>query len=312
MDLWHLTIFKKVVDTKGFSSAAKAINLTQPTVSSHMKELESHFNCQLVDRIGKATVPTKAGELLYSYASKLLSLYDETETAMAQYLGNITGRLTIGGSTIPAGYILPEVIGSFLARYQDVRIALNSGDTEQMINDILEYRLELGVVGARTDRRRISQTMLVRDEMRLIVPKDHAWAKKKTIDLGRLFEAPFIIREPGSGTLKSIQESLAKAGKTTRGLNVVAEFGSTAAVIQGIKNHVGVSILSPIAVSQELKTGHLKELTVKGLDLTRHFYLTTHRDRTPSPLCEAFIRFLKEHFGKADEQPGPEGRQTDA
>ena len=132
---------------------------------------------------------------------------------------------------------------------------------------------------------------------------DHAWAKKKAIDLAQLFEAPFIIREPGSGTLKSIQNSLTKAGKTTRALNVVAEFGSTAAVIQGIKNHVGVSILSPIAVSQEVNTGDLKALAVKDLDLTRHFYLTTHRDRTPSPLCEAFTRFLKEHFGAADEQP---------
>ncbi len=301
MDLWHLSIFKKVVDTKGFSSAAKAINLTQPTVSSHMKELENHFNCQLVDRIGKATVPTKAGELLYSYASKLLSLYEASETAMAQYLGNISGRLTIGGSTIPAGYILPEVIGSFLAEYQDVRIALNSGDTEQIINDILEYRLELGVVGARTERRRISQTVLVRDEMRLIVPKAHQWAKKKKIELDQLFDEPFIIRESGSGTLKSIQNSLAGIGKTPRAFNVVAEFGSTASVIQGIKNRVGVSILSPIAVAQELKTGELKELAVNGLDLRRHFYLTTHRDRTPSPLCEAFTRFLRNRFASTAE-----------
>jgi DNA-binding transcriptional LysR family regulator len=296
MDLWHLTIFKKVVDTRGFSSAARLINLTQPTVSSHMKELESHFNCQLVDRIGKTTVPTKAGEVLYSYASRLLSLYDEAETAMAQFLGNIRGQLAIGGSTIPAGYILPAVIGRFLSGHSDVRISLQSGDTKQIISDLLEYRLELGVVGARSERRRISQQILLRDDMRLIVPHDHKWAKKESCSVDQLFKEPFIIRESGSGTLKSIQNSLQQIGKTSRSLNIVAEFGSTASVIQGIKNRVGVSILSPIAVAQEMENGLLKGLVIQGLDLRRAFYLTTHRDRTPSPLCEAFISFLKKRF----------------
>lgn len=297
MDLWHLTIFKKVVDTQGFSSAAKAINLTQPTVSSHIKELENHLNCQLVDRIGKITVPTKAGEVLYAYASKLLSLYEETETAMAQFLGNIRGRLTIGGSTIPAGYILPRLIGGFLEQYRNVQISLNSGDTEQIILDILEYRLELGIVGAQTDRKRIAQTELVHDDMRLIVPAGHKWAAMTHIKLEQLFDEPFILRESGSGTLKSLQKSLSRIGKTPRDLSAVAEFGSTASVIQGIKNGVGISILSPIAVTDELNSGVLKALKVNGLDLSRYFYLTTHRDRTPSPLCDAFIKFIKTDFG---------------
>ena len=297
MDLWHLSIFKKIVDTKGFSSAARAINLTQPTVSSHIKELEGHFNCQLVDRIGKSTVPTKAGELLYAYTTQLLSLYEEAETAMTEFLGNIRGRLTIGGSTIPAGYILPKLIGSFLEQYENVQISLNSGDTEQIILDILEYRLELGIVGAQTERKRISQTKLVQDDMRLIVPAEPKWANKTHIEPDQLFDEPFIMREKGSGTLTSLQKSLAKIGKNPQALNTVAEFGSTASVIQGIKNGVGVSILSPIAVADELDAGRLKALTVNGLDLSRYFYLTTHRDRTPSPLCDAFMRFIKAEYG---------------
>ncbi|MFO7838291.1 MAG: selenium metabolism-associated LysR family transcriptional regulator [Desulfosalsimonadaceae bacterium] len=299
MDLWHLTIFKSVVDTRGFSSAAKAINLTQPTVSTHIKDLEEHYNCRLLDRIGRATVPTRAGEVLYNYSKRLLSLYEETESGMAQFLGNISGRMSIGGSTIPAGYILPEVIGGFLAEYRDVRIALHSGDTEQIINDILDYRLELGIVGAETDHRRISQTTLINDEMRLIVAGDHALATKSELEPEELFKTPFILRESGSGTRKSLQKSLAAIGRSPRALSVVAEFGSTAAVIQGIKNHVGVSILSPIAVAGELQTGELKALTVRGLDLSRRFYLTLHKNRSPSPLCETFTKFTRNWFGPA-------------
>ncbi|MFO8048869.1 MAG: selenium metabolism-associated LysR family transcriptional regulator [Desulfosudaceae bacterium] len=296
VDLWHLTIFKQVVETGGFSSAGRAINLTQPTVSNHIKELESHFNCRLLDRIGKTTRPTRAGELLYAYAGKLLSLYDETETAMSGFLGNIQDRLTVDGSTIPASYILPRMIGGFLKQYQNVRISLSSGDTSQIVNDLLEYRLELGVVGARAEHKRVSQQKLTRDEMRLIVPADHEWAGESAVDPDRLCRAPFIARESGSGTRQSLQSSLAGIGLDISSLRVVAEFGSTASVIQGIKNGVGLSILSPVAVADELASGSLKALVVTGLDLSRYFYLTTHRDRTPSPLGEAFIKFLSAGF----------------
>mgnify|MGYP000318200270 FL=1 len=116
MDLWHLKVFQKVIDHKGFSNAAKVVNLTQPTISSHIKELENHYGCRLVDRLGKQALPTKAGELLYDYTAKLLLLFEETETAMAQFLGNISGRLNIGGSTIPGNYLLTHKIGHFLKK----------------------------------------------------------------------------------------------------------------------------------------------------------------------------------------------------
>ncbi len=91
----------------------------------------------------------------------------------------------------------------------------------------------------------------------------------------------------------SIQNSLAQKGLNSKGLNVVAELGSTAAGIQGIKNKIGISILSKIAVAEELSAGRLKALTIDGLDLARKFYLTRHKDRSESPLSKAFIKFLK-------------------
>ena len=93
MDLWHLKIFQKVVELKGFSKAAKTVHLTQPTVSTHIKELENHFNCRLIDRIGKEAHPTKAGELLFNKAEKLISLFEKTQAEMAEFMGKISGRL---------------------------------------------------------------------------------------------------------------------------------------------------------------------------------------------------------------------------
>jgi DNA-binding transcriptional LysR family regulator len=296
MDLWQLNIFCKVVELKGFSKAGNAIHLSQPTISSHIKDLENHFECQLIDRLGKKAVPTKAGELLYHYARKLIALRDETEAAMAEFQGKIKGRLVIGGSTIPGGYILPKCIGAFTTVYPEVTISLIIGDTDQIIQDVLSGSPEFGIVGAKTSNKNIYQEKLIEDEMRLIVTCDHKWAEKINISPDLMFKEPFIVRERGSGTLKSIKLSLKEKGYTSENLNIIAEMGSTEAVIQGIKSNVGVSILSTIAVAEELRAGTLKALTIKELNLKRSFYLITHKQRSPSPLCKAFIKFLKKEF----------------
>jgi len=292
MDLWQLNIFCKVVELKSFSKAGEAVHLSQPTVSSHIKSLEDHFGCPLIDRLGKEAVATKAGELLYDYARRLLALRDETETALTEFQGKIRGHLVIGGSTIPGEFILPRIIGTFSKDYPEVTISLIIGDTEKVISDILLGEVEFGIVGAKTGDRRISQKKLLEDEMRLVIPSNHRWKNKHQINLKMLAGEPFILRERGSGTLKSIQLSLSKAGARTEDLKTIARMGSTKAVIQGIKGQAGVSILSTLAVKEELQQGTLKALDIEGIELKRSFYLTTHKHRTPSPLSKAFKKFL--------------------
>ncbi|MBW1725264.1 MAG: LysR family transcriptional regulator [Deltaproteobacteria bacterium] len=296
MDLWQLNIFCKVIELEGFSKAGKAVHLSQPTISSHIKDLENHFGCQLIDRLGKKAVPSKAGELLYAYARKLISLRDEAETAMNEFQGKIKGRLVVGGSTIPGGYILPQLIGAFTTDYPEVKISLIIGDTDQIIQDTLSGLLELGIVGAKPSDKNIAKEKLIKDEMRLIVTADHKWAGKKHISLELMLKEPFIVREPGSGTLKSIKMSLTEKNHIFDDFNIISEMGSTAAIIQGIKSKVGISILSTIAVAEELKAGTLKALAIKDLNLKRSFYLIRHKHRSASPLCTAFNEFLKKEF----------------
>jgi len=294
MDLWQLNIFCKVIELKSFSKAGKAIHLSQPTISSHIKDLEAHFDCRLIDRLSKEATPTKAGELLYGYAKRMLALRDETETAMAEYNGKIRGRLVIGGSTIPGTYLMPQLIGDFKKKYPDVIVSLVIGDTDHIIESILNGNLELGIVGAKAETQKIIQKKLIEDEMRLIVPADHRWACQKRVSLKRLVSEPFILRERGSGTLKSLHQSLIGLGHSIESLKVIAELGSTQAICQGIKSGAGVSIMSTLAVAEDLQAGKFSALEVDGLDLKRNFYLTRHRYRSPSPLSAAFVRFLEE------------------
>jgi DNA-binding transcriptional LysR family regulator len=331
MDLWQLQIFCKVIDTQSFSKAGDAVHLTQPTVSSHIKELENHFGCILIDRLGKKAVPTKAGELLYVYGRKLLKLRDETESALSEFQGSMKGRLFIGGSTIPGGYILPRIIGLFTKTYPEVTVSLAIADTAQIVQDIIEGRIELGLVGARSDSKRVVQQKLTSDELALILPSDHPLAggpapnhnrthkpaqtqtrnrdtaaSRQPVDLALIKTEPFIIRERGSGTLQSIQLSLAAMGADLDDFNIVAEMGDTNAVIQSIKSRVGISILSKIAVAEELAAGTLTARPIAGLNLSRSVYLTRHRHRSPSPLGQTFFTFLTDQFHNGVPcQPNP-------
>jgi len=296
MDLWQLKIFVTVVEEQSFSKASDVIHLSQPTVSSHIKELEKHFQCRLLDRLGKKTEPTRAGWILFEHARKLLALKDSTESAMQEFLGCTRGPLIIGGSTIPAGYILPALLGLFTKAYPDISVHLVSGDTRQIIEDVKHGRVEMGVVGARSRDAAIDQETLLADEMKLIVPSDHPWADRSAVDAGELVEAPFIAREAGSGTWQSICRAMTEAGLNPEQLNVKVTMGSSVSVIQGILSRMGVSILSTTAVADDLSKGRLAALSVNGLTLNRFFYLTLARNRTLSPVCRKFIAFARRHL----------------
>lgn len=296
MDLWQLHIFVSVVEKKSFSKASEAINLSQPTVSTHIKELEELFQCRLLDRLGKVTEPTRAGLILYDYAKQLLALRDQTHTAMLDFLGKTKGKLMMGGSTIPAGYIFPKLMGAFKQKYPDVSIALTVGDTSQITRAVKQGELELGIVGAKTSDPVLEQEPLVEDEMKLIVPAGHEWAGRASVPCEHLFSQPFIAREMGSGTWKSILKSMDEAGFDSAALTPAVVMGNSVSVIQGVINGLGISILSTIAVAEDLKAGRLSALSVEGLDLTRYFYLTLSGKRSHSPICQKFTAFARKHI----------------
>ncbi len=296
MDLWQLHIFVSVVEQKSFSRASEQIHLSQPTVSTHIKELEAHFQCRLLDRMGKVTEPTRAGAILYDYAKRMLALKQETQSAMLDFLGHTKGQLILGGSSIPAGYILPRMMGTFKAAFPDVSILLTVGDTSQITRAVKDGELELGVVGAKTGDPDIVQEKLIEDEMKLVVPSGHEWADRASVTCKALLSQPFIAREQGSGTWKTVIAGMEKAGVDASRLEPAVTMGNSVSVIQGILNNVGISILSTIAVDEELARGRLHALSVEDLDLSRHFYLTLSRKRTRSPICEKFIHFLKDQI----------------
>ena len=295
MDLRRLEVFCKVYELKNFSRAGKACLLSQPTVSEHIRHLETHLDVRLFDRLGRGVVPTRAGEILYTYARRMLNLRREASRTLELYRGKISGDLELGGSTIPGQYILPSLIGRFKENFTDIFIKLVIADTMKITNMVLDGELELGVVGAKMKNNKLQFEQLFDDELVLAVSPDHRWSKHSAISLEKLPQVPFIMRERGSGTRMMMLEILEQAGFDPQKVKIVAEMGSTDAIRQAIKAKVGVSILSHRAIADELQFEQLCHIPIKGLSFTRHFYLVTHKKCSRSPVGQAFVDYLIEN-----------------
>jgi DNA-binding transcriptional LysR family regulator len=304
MDIKRLEVFCRVVELKSFTRAAEAVLLTQPTVSENIRLLEESLGERLLDRLGREVLPTPAGDLFYRYARRMLQLQAEALQALAEFRGHLRGELRVGASTIPGTYLLPGLLESFRRVHPDIRIVLQVAGTGRMFEGLLQGEVEIGLVGGREKESRLEFTPAFGDELVLVVPPGHPWADRGAIDPAELAGQPFLQREPGSAT-RAVMETACKArGVDPKGLDIVAELGSSEAIRQGVKAGLGLAILSSLAVTDDLAHGTLRTVAMTGLSLARPFYLASRRGRALSPLATAFREYLVAAGGRPETMPG--------
>jgi DNA-binding transcriptional LysR family regulator len=292
-DIRQLEIFKKVVDLKSFSRAAEAVHLAQASVSERIATLENIIGAKLLDRLGREVVPTKAGELLYKHALLLLEIKRNAVLELQEFMGIKRGSIQIGGSTIPGEYILPGLLVRFQEIFPLVSVVLSVSDTTEIESRVMDGNLELGVVGSKSVHKNLIRHRLWQDELVIAVPAHHRWAERSEVALKEISQEPFILRETGSATL-SIMENYLRSAQTEGldSLNVVARMGTSTAVKEAVKAGLGISILSSRALDTELNAGMLKTVNLKGLKMSRSFYLIRDKRRTASPLARTLFEFL--------------------
>ena len=289
----ELEIFCKVVELESFSRAAEAVFLVQASVSERIASLEKKIGARLLDRMGRRVKPTAAGELLHKHATLLLEMKETAQFDIERFLGLEQGEISMGGSTIAGEYILPALISRFNKKYPRLAVKLAIADSAEIENRVLAGELELGIIGSKSPHTNLLCQQLWEDELVLAVPARHPWARRKAVSLKQLRQAPFILREEGSGTLRILEAYLRKSGEGgTSNFQISARFGSSTAVKEAIKSGLGLSILSARAIETEVKAGLLRSLKVRGLMMYRNFFLIRNKLRIASPTCQAMLEFL--------------------
>ena len=199
----------------------------------------------------------------------------------------------MGGSTIPGEYILPNIIGKFNQSYPHITVNLAIGDSSSIEKQVLAGELELGVIGSESSQPNLRCRKLWQDELVLAIPSTHPWAKRMQISPEEMLAESFILREEGSGTLKMLDAYLQALGTLgVDALKVIARFGSSTAVKEGVKSSLGLSILSARAIETDVNAGLITALRIKGLSMSRYFFLIRNKQRIASPACQALLDFL--------------------
>jgi len=298
MDLKLLEIFCCVFEEKSFSKAALRLELAQPTISGHIKSLETYFGTSLFDRLGREVQPTRAGELLYSQGRQIIDLKRSVIEGMQRYLDRLEGQIRVAASNIPGEYLLPRFLGRFRELNPRIQVQVVISDSQQVIEGVWQGRYEIGFVGARPTQPGLKFERFASDRLVLVVPPTPAWEGVDSVSLIELARKPLLLREPGSGTRLMLEQRLHEHGYRFVDFYVVAELGSTAAIKEAVKAKVGCSILSELAIQTELAAGLLRTVRIHELGtIERDFFWVIDPRRTASQLCDIFLEALKQQQG---------------
>ncbi len=283
-----------VAETGSFSQGAEATFLTQSTVSLHISSLEKEFGVKLLDRTGKGAFLTEGGKVLRQHAAQIIAATREVTLAMDRFKGIEYTTLSIGGSTIPGDYMIPGVLAELVKRFPSLTVNMIQGDSRQILDRMRSEEIETGIVGSWFDDDDVVLTPVGDDEIRLVVGKGHRWYGRKAVSLAELQKEAFILRESGSGTGKTVAEALAAAGLNMAAIRVKIRLGSNEAIKQAVMHGLGISFISEISIKKELARRELAALGIKGVNLSRHFYLAKRKGRDLSPAARAFVDIVRD------------------
>ena len=290
LSIRQLEVFVALIERGSFTKAAKSLHLSQSTVSGHIADLERRLGVRLVERERSGVRPTAAGEALLRPARDVLRAELGARMAVEELTGLLGGTLQVGGSTIPASYLLPQLFASFHERHPGVRLELVTGDSAEVLARVARSEISIGVVGAAPKGKELFSRVIGGDRLVLVVSASHPSAGKASWQAADLTECAFVMREPGSGTRAAVDAALAGLiGPDELGrIRVACEVGSNEALKAAVRSGLGVAFASGLAVADELAAGNLVSPKLKGLDIRREFFLVCRREELLSPAARAF------------------------
>ena len=289
----RLRVFHAVAKHLSFTRAAEDLYLTQPAVTFQIRQLEDHFNTRLFDRHHNRISLTEAGEMVFTYADRILDLYRETEKAVNEMTGVTRGVVKLGASTTIGEYLLPTILAGYHERFPNVQVRMTVHNTRTVVRKLEDATIDVGMVEGPVSNKNIVVTACLEDELVVILNPSNPLASLEEIPLNRLKECPFVSREEGSGTRAVVSERLAKAGLPYEQLNMVLELGTTEAVKAAVEGDVGFSIVSSVALRKELKLNSLVTRRIKGVPMTRTLNFVFQKQKFRSKAVEEFFHFAQ-------------------
>jgi len=288
VNLNQLRVFDAVARTGSFSRAAETLSVTQPAVTLQIRQLERDCGVQLFERIRRRPRLSEAGQRLQEYARRIFALVDEAGRHLEGARGLSRGRLRVVTGPTGSAYAA-DLMAAFHRHHPGIELALSLDTSERIVQRIVALDDDIGLVGAEQKHPALARTPFRLDPLVVIVAPRHPWARRRTVSVRELAEAPLIVREAVSTTRRFIETRL---GAAARRLRIAMELGSNDAIKRAVEVGAGVGIVSRQVVRTELRAGTLRAIPLRERGFVHQIDLVHHRDRAGSPLIGAVLALL--------------------
>lgn len=297
LTLQEMEVFLMVVECGSFSKAAQTLNMSQPTVSQTVQNLETRMQASLFERHRRGVFLTDAGEALLPMAQELMTTAHRLEESMAELHGMVVGKLKIGCSTSAGKYLIPRLIADFRQQFDQIRLDVLIRSRMSVFERLVSGQVDFGVSSKIVEHHDLEYVPFFEDEVVLIVPADHPWAKFGKVLPDDLLDTPIILREPDSGTNRSLFEGLRSYHITPDMLNVVMELGNAEAITMAVEAGIGTAFVSRLVARRSAEAGYISIVEVDGLNLQHHIHIARNRRIPLSRAQGEFWEFTLKHRG---------------
>lgn len=295
-NLKQLEVFVTVAELYSFTLAAERLYLTQSTVSSHIQTMELALGVSLFVRGTRRQIHlTPEGERIYPAAKKILADCQNLKELVQNEQADMP--LSLGASTVPAQYILPSLLADFLKCHPDSRYLLKKGDSAQIHELLKTGEIQIGFVGTMLEPETLNYIPLAEDKLVLVTENSKRFRELQRQGVwGRmLLGEPTVAREEGSGTDRCVRNYMHQIGFPLEKLRVVARVDSPETIKSMVARGAGVSVLSALAVREEVASGQLLQFEMEENSLKREIYMVCRRDISGFRLGQQFIQFIRKH-----------------
>nr|QED22217.1 LysR family transcriptional regulator [uncultured Alphaproteobacteria bacterium] len=286
--LRQMQIFESVVRLGGYTLAARELNLTQPTVSMQMSKLCEILGLELLEQSGRRTHPTSIGREVYDNMREILDRLADLGGLADDLKGVVRGELKVSVITT-AAYFMPHYMGKFIERHPLVQPRLTISNRNDALERLRSNQDDLLIMGKVPDSMPVKAHPFINNEVVVIARPDHPLNGKRGISLEQLVGERFLVREPGSGTRRAVDQLLAKHGLK---LTPYMELGNAEAIKQGVLAGLGISVLSRRNLDLELGSNRIVILDVQGFPLVRRWYAVHFRGKRLSLVARTFLEYI--------------------
>ena len=289
----QLLAFTTIVETGGFTKAARKLHLTQSALSHQIKSLETQLQAAVFARLGKRVVLTQSGEVLLPYATAVLEqLHAARETITALHEPG-RGRLRVSAASYSCSHILPHVLREFCARYPQVELFVAAEYTDKAVQGLLGGSLDVGIFVLPPNTDGLHVEPLCQDELVVIVAPQHPWARRRHVQWSDLATQVLITSNHGSETFQMTQRELHKRGVS---IHESMEVCHGTAVMEMVKVGLGVALLPRWVVREDVQTGALKALPMGRGGVKRQWIIAHVKAAPLAEHARAFMQLCHKWF----------------